>query len=203
MKKYKVGVVGCCLVGLLSSCAPAPTKGDRTGERVLRPLSCVAVLPARMGEDEDVSRAGGVEQNVRLGAQFADTVLRRELGGEAKVRFAAGDAIGNLSTTLADAAASTGCDAVMVTSVYRFRQRQGTDLAIDEPASASFDFRIYDPASMHVLWAADYSETQEPVLGNLLTFGKAAKRGFKWVTVEDLMEQGLKTRIEECPYLKK
>ena len=53
-----------------------------------------------------------------------------------------------------------------------------------------------------MLWTADFRETQESLLDNILTYNKAQSRGFKWVTVEQLVEQGVKDRLATCPYLK-
>jgi len=47
------------------------------------------------------------------------------------------DVIGHLGKIL-------HCDAVMVTTVHRYRQRVGSELAIESPASASFQMRLVD-----------------------------------------------------------
>jgi len=46
-----------------------------------------------------------------------------------------------------------------------------------------------------------FKETQQSLMSNLMTFGKAENRGFKWITVEELVRQGIHEKIEECPYL--
>lgn len=202
MKKYFAVVLYGCFVSLLASCSSQQVTRDSQTQQAIAPLSCVAVLPARIGEDEDISRVGGMTENVRKGADYANTVMRQELSGKPNVRLTSGEGSGSLAAAVTDAAASTGCEGVMVTSVYKFRQRAGSTMAADEPASTSFDMRIYDAATMHVLWAADFSETQESLFSNILTFGKAQSRGFKWITVEELMAQGIKERLGQCPYLK-
>ncbi|BCL61137.1 hypothetical protein DGMP_18300 [Desulfomarina profundi] len=53
-----------------------------------------------------------------------------------------------------------------------------------------------------VLWSADFKETQESLLSNILSFNKAQSRGFKWISVEELLEQGIRERLAQCPYLK-
>ncbi len=45
--------------------------------------------------------------------------------------------------------------------------------------------------------------TRGNVLSNILTFNKAQSRGFKWITVENLLTHGLHDRLAGCPYLKK
>jgi len=202
VKKYIAAIMCGCLVSLLASCATQQVATDSPRPQVVAPVSCIAVLPTRMGADEDISRLGGNADNVRRGAEYADTVMAQELAGQPKVRMVSGERLGSLGATLTDAAASTGCEAVMVASVYKFRQRAGSTMAADEPASASFDIRIYDAVTKNVLWAADFAETQESLLSNIFSFGKAQSRGFQWITVEELLGQGMKERLSQCPYLK-
>lgn len=192
-----------CFVWIVASCSSTPVATDSGVRQVVKPVSCIAVLPAHAGQDEEISRVGGVVSNVREGASYANTILRQELAGRPDVRMVESGARGADAATLAEVSAATGCDGVMVTTVYKFRQRVGTNLAVDAPASTSFDLRIYDAASQHVLWAADFSETQEALLSNIFAFGKAQSRGFKWITVEDLLGQGMRERLAECPYFKK
>lgn len=199
--KTYLGVIVCsCLLSLLASCSSTPVATESSA-RVIKPVSCVAVLPARAGEGDEVSKAGGQAENVRSGAAFADSILRQELASHPRVRMVQTDNANNLAAAVAEAGTSSGCGAVMVTSVYKFRQRVGSTMAVDEPASTAFDLRIYDPETRHVLWAADFSETQQTLLSNLFSFGKAQSRGFQWVTVEELLSQGLKERLAACPYL--
>jgi len=202
VKKYLSAIMCGCLVSLLVSCSSKQVADDVQRQQTVKPVSCIAVLPSRMGEDEDISRVGGMSDNVRKGAEYADTVLHQELAGSPKIRMVTGGHIGSLGASLTDAAAGTGCEAVMVTSVYKFRQRVGSTMAAAEPASTSFDIRIYDAVTKNVLWAADFSETQQSLFSNIFSFGKAQSRGFQWITVEELMAQGLKERLNQCPYLK-
>ncbi len=63
--------------------------------------------------------------------------------------------------------------------------------------------RLVEVKTKAVLWSADFDETQESLMSNILAFNKAQSRGFKWVSVENLVRQGIKERIADCPYLKK
>jgi hypothetical protein len=132
--------------------------------------------------------------------------LQQELGANPKARIVTASQLGNevmgsQAMTIDHASQITGCDAVMMTTVYKFKQRQGTTYAADQPASASFDMRLYNARTSSVIWAADFSETQESLLSNILSFGKAQSSGFKWITVENMVSQGIKERLAACPYL--
>lgn len=196
----------CCLAWVLASCSTTPGTVESGKERVLEPVSCIAVLPAGMGSDEEIAKTGDFNENVRNGAEFANSVLLQELNGNPKARIVTvsqlgGEVMGSQVTTIDQASRITGCDAVLMTTVFKFKQRQGTTYAADEPASASFDMRLYSTGSKNVIWAADFSETQESLLSNIFSFGKAQSRGFKWITVEDMVTQGIKERLAGCPYL--
>jgi hypothetical protein len=174
--------------------------------KVVETLSCIAVIPAQMGIDEQLARLGGNLQNVRRGAEYADSVLAQELGSNPKVKMVSGtelnmETIGNQDTTINQVSQATGCDGVMVTTVLKFKQREGSTWAVDQPASTAFEMRLYNATTKYVLWSADFAETQESLLSNIFSFDKAQSRGFQWITVEQLFSQGMKERLAECPYL--
>lgn len=202
MREFLRIIICSCCIGVLASCSSVPETTESSMTQVVKPVSCIAVLPTLSGETEQISQIGGSVQNVQRGARYMDSILRQQLAGQPKVRMVPGEIAGSLGMDIAGASETTGCDGVMVVSVYKFRQRAGSSLAAAEPASTAFDIRIYDAQSKYVLWAADFSETQEPLLSNIFSFSKAHSRGFKWITVEELMEQGLQERLSACPYLK-
>ncbi|MBU3984426.1 MAG: hypothetical protein KJ985_13395 [Proteobacteria bacterium] len=92
-------------------------------------------------------------------------------------------------------------NAVLDITVTRFHERDGSDLSVNSPASAAFQMVLTHVDSGMVLWAASFDETQEALSSNLLSLGKARNRGFKWITVEELVSQGVKERLADCPYL--
>jgi len=195
-------IICSCCITMLASCSSVPDATESGITKVVKPVSCIAVLPTLSGETERISQVGGSVENVQRGARYMDGILRQQLAGQPQVRMVPGEIAGSLGMDIVGASETTGCDGVMVVSVYKFLQREGSSLAAAEPASTAFDIRIYDAKSKHVLWAADFSETQEPLLSNIFSFSKAHSRGFKWITVEELMEQGLRERLSTCPYLK-
>lgn len=206
MKRYLGLVVCCCLVWGLTSCSSKTAVTDSDKETALEPVSCVAVLPAQMGEEQQISSADGEPNNPRAGAELADAVMLQALAGNAKAKIVPlsqfqDESAGNLTEMIGNASAATGCDAVLTTTIVRYKQRQGTSYAVDAPASAAFEMRLYSTSTKIVLWAGDFSETQQALMSNLFSFGKAKSRGFKWITVEELLTQGLKERLADCPYL--
>jgi hypothetical protein len=170
------------------------------------------VLPAVTAADKGAAMETGDNETLRKGAAFVDLTMAEELKEFSKVRVLSGQQIEDLmeednAAASADVIGHLGrvlhCDAVLQTTVFRYRQREGGEYAAESPASASFQMRLVEVKTKAVLWSADFDETQESLMSNILAFNKAQSRGFKWVSVETMVRQGIKERIAECPYLKK
>lgn len=144
-------------------------------------------------------------------AGFVDGVVASELGKNGKVHLVkneqldvllsdmAGGRLGQMKTL----GARMGSNAVLEITVTRFQQREGGELSVNSPASAAFEMVLTHVDTGMILWAASFDETQESLTGNLLALGKIQSRGMKWITVEELVRQGVKERLAECPYLQK
>lgn len=209
-KIIKLLVFCCCAVFLLSSCSSTPeTSGGLQTRAPLVPLSCIAVLPAGTSVDKDETISYEEAQSLEKGAALATTVIGETLAGNETVRIITSNQLselvpgisGGVSGTVAALGEKMNCDAVLITTVRKFRQREGGDYSVESPASADVRMVLRHAANYNVLWAADYRETQESFLKNIFSYSKMQKRGFKWITVEDLLEQGIKDRLAECPYL--
>ena len=194
----------CSLFLVLASCAAKDTGRDESSAKtVVEAVSCVAVLPTMAALDGDPAGSPQPAASLTEGTGHVDKVLAQELGGNSKFRLlkSTSSLLSTGSTEdLQQVAKESGCDAVMLTSLYRFRQRQGGEMAADAPASASLKIRIVKADKGNVIWSSEFNETQESLLSNVLSFGKAQSRGFKWVTVEELVEQGVRAQLAKCPY---
>ncbi len=199
-----------CAVLLLSSCSQL--SGDKGNDHInapVEPLSCIVVLPAgtSVGNDDTIDYTEA--QSLEEGATYATDVMRRELQGNPRVRILNANQVATLAPeidggmvgTVAAIGQKLNCDGVLQTTVRRYQQREGTKYAVDEPASVDFSMVLRHAGTGHVLWSTDFREEQQSLLSNIFSFSKAKSRGFKWVTVEQLMEQGIKQRLDECPYL--
>ena len=196
----------------LLSCSGKNSGGTDTTAKNVQPLASITVLPAETASGKGNSGGSDESENLSKGADLVDIIMTQETADYRNVRvltnsqieelmkedseFAESDMIRHLGSVL-------HCDAVRMTTVNRYRQRVGGELAAESPASASFQLRLVDVKTKAILWSADFDETQESLLSNILTFNKAQSRGFKWISAETLMTQGLKDRLASCPYLKK
>ena len=209
MEKLAKLFLSCCAFFLMASCS-ANLGSDKGQAEAPVPLSCIAVLPAGTSVDQNETIDYQDARSLEKGADFISAIMARELGGHAKVRLLtqsqvaslAPEITGGMSGMVATIGKKVNCDAVLLTTVRRFKQREGTEYAVEDPASANFQMVLIQSRTGAVLWTADFRETQESLLDNILTYNKAQSRGFKWVTVEQLVEQGVKDRLATCPYLK-
>ncbi len=208
MKRTQIAcnvIVGLFLF-LLSSCyvPPADQKMDDVEK-----LSCLLVLPATAAVDSSDKMHQAEAQELKNGTEFMDTALADEFRINENI-IMVNDAMlnqyspaieGGRFGAIKAVSQQLGCNTVLLTTVHRFKQREGSEMAVDTPASASFDLKMLDTKEGHVIWSTSFSETQEALLDNLFTLKKTEKRGLRWISVEELAGQGLKERLEKCPYL--
>lgn len=90
-------------------------------------------------------------------------------------------------------------DAVLAGYVYRWRERLGTDYAIDSPASVAFDLNLVRPADGAILWRASFDKTQRSLSENVLDLATFLEGGGRWMTAKKLAMQGLDNLLKEMP----
>jgi len=92
-----------------------------------------------------------------------------------------------------------GADAVISGIVYRFRQRIGTTLSVDSPASVGFGIHLLRTSDGRLIWGRHFDETQRSLSEDLFKLGAFVKRGGGWLTVENLAVYGLKELMASLP----
>jgi hypothetical protein len=194
----------------MASCSSTSgNRGNNQEKASFVPLSCIAVLPAGTSVSEDEKIEIDEAHSLEKGAAYATEVMRNELKDHPDVRIMSSNEVsslipeisgGQIGTVIA-LGQKTNCDGVLLTTVYRYKQREGTEYAADSPASVNFSVVLRHTKNGNVLWSADFREKQQSFLSNIFSFTQAKKRGFKWISVEELMEQGIKERLNDCPYL--
>lgn len=205
----KISVIACLLVFCLSSCS-TKNGSEKDAQAPIQPLSCIAVIPAVTSVDKDDTISYEEARHLEKGAAHATSYMADKLSGNPKVRLinsaqmshAVKEVSGGLSGTIAALGEKVNCEGVLITTIRRYVQRDGSELAVDTPASADFEMVLRHAPTGTMLWSADFQETQQPLLSNIFSYNKMQKRGFHWVTAEELLEQGLEQRLDECPYLK-
>ncbi len=199
----------CVLLGL-SSCSSFSDRG--LGEEVkvpIEPLACIVVLPASTSVGKSDTIKFSDARDLERGATLATSIMSRILADNPKVRVLTSNQVstlvpevsGGISGTVAALGKKLNCEGVLTTTVGRFKQREGGEYAAESPASTNFKMVLRHASTGSVLWSADFKETQKSLFSNVLSFDKAQGRGFKWISVEELLEQGVTERLADCPYL--
>ncbi len=199
----------CLSIIFLASCSTNIGDGKQS-QAPLKPLTCIAVMPAGTNVDKDEKVSYDQARTLENGAAFVTGIMARELGGNIKARVVSVGQAASLAPEVAGGSfgmvsaigKKVGCEGVLMTTVRRFKQREGTEYASDDPAAADLQMVLIHAASGAALWTADFRETQESFLDNILSYDKMQKQGFKWISVEQLVEQGIIERLTTCPYLK-
>jgi len=94
-------------------------------------------------------------------------------------------------------------DAVLVTFIERYQERNGSEYSVKEPASVAFSLQLLAVESGEIIWSADFDQTQQPLLENILPKTRSTGSGFRWLTAAELTSAGLNKKLNNCPYLKK
>ena len=95
-----------------------------------------------------------------------------------------------------DLAQSLGASAVIIGSIYVYKERVGSDIGVTSPAQVDFEAVLMDSKSKEILWSSRYSESQLPLLNNVANLNKFLKRKGKWVKAEVLVDDGIEAITE-------
>ena len=82
-------------------------------------------------------------------------------------------------------------DAVMSGYLYRWREREGTDYAVNRAASVAFDLYLIRPDNGTILWNERFDKTQKSLSENILDVDTFMKGQGRWMTAASLADLGL------------
>ena len=86
-------------------------------------------------------------------------------------------------------------DAVITGRIQRYRERVGDEWGAKSPASVAFVLELVDARRGDVIWTARFDETQKSLSENIFAIGDIGKRGIRWLTADQLAEEGVKKAI--------
>lgn len=196
----------CFFLGL-SACS-THRASDTKEASVLPPVSCVAVLPtlASVSDTGALSKTDG--RNLEEGSVFLDSVLLEELGDRSEFKVLSENQLDAMLSNpwrgktrqLKDLGQATGCGAVLEINISRYRHRVGGQMSAETPASVAFSMQLLGVKTGTVLWSTSFDETQKPLFEDIFSFSTAEKRGFKWLSAQELCRDGVDSRLAEFPY---
>ncbi len=94
-------------------------------------------------------------------------------------------------------------DTVLKGYVLRYVDRVGGKYGVSRPASVSFVIHLYDAKDGSLIWSGSYKETQISLSENLLNINLFFKRGFKWLTADELAKFGISEVVYKIPGVSK
>lgn len=207
-KPYTVFLASLTMLALLSGCA-------RTTAQVqpedLLPIKTIVVLPVEILSDGQGSRPAKDMQQLEKGQVLLNTMLAEYFSDRKDIALLTPgqrDALEKEMLRCRTSAVVTICrtkvaDAVLLCTLQRFTEREGTEYSIVNPASVAFDYKLVHAETGQTICSGTFNETQQPLLSDMFQFFKKAKRGVKWLSAEELARDGFQQKIADCPYLKK
>ena len=193
------------LIIFSAGCSSLPLGGD---EEELVPISSIGVLPTQI-VTRQLSDDAAIEK-LETGADTLNALLTDYFQNYKDVSLISQSKLEGLSSANSgkplylarEAGQQLHYDAVLITSVERYQERDGSDYAIITPASVTFSLRLLAVESGQVIWSSDFDQEQQAFLENILK-SRSTGSGFRWLTVEELTSAGLTKKLDSSPYLKR
>ncbi len=198
-----------CVCFFLGVSACSSRKSLETKQVVDLPLlSCVAVLPVAVPITGSDAISKEISESLQQGARSLDSILMEKFGAQPEFKVLSAnqlDAIlpnpwGGRISQIQDIGRATGCGGVLETSIGRYRKRVGGELSVETPAAAAFSMALTGVEQGVRIWSTSFDEEQKALFEDIFSFGKAERRAFKWLSVQDLLRDGVDSRLAEFPY---
>lgn len=206
----KALIIPTLIITLAMACTPTAHRqkqAEIAKSAGLIPVSRVAILPTVAQGDNG---NGTLPENLQTGVETMDRLLADYFAENDKAILVTPDreeaiiahAMGNREALARDVARNLNCDAVLLSTLTRYQKRQGSRYSVNQPASVSFELKLLATDSGQILYSTLFQETQQSLTSNILNFGRAAARGFKWISAEDLTREGLFKKLKASPYFR-
>jgi len=106
-----------------------------------------------------------------------------------------------LRQLLRDVGSELGAEGVVSGYVYRFRQRKGVSYAVEQPASVAFEIHLLRVSDGALVWRGYFDKTQSSLMEDILQVSSFYRGGGRWVTAEELAQEGLEQVMKTFPGL--
>jgi hypothetical protein len=91
-------------------------------------------------------------------------------------------------------------NAMIVGTVWKYRDRRGGTRAVESPASVAFAVHLVDVETGSIVWNNAFAETQRSLSENILKAPAFFARGAKWLTADELARFGMEEIFKDFPY---
>lgn len=114
-------------------------------------------------------------------------------------RISSGSLKTPLRQVLRDVGAELGAEGVVVGYLYRFRERKGVAYTVEQPASVAFEIHLLRVSDGMLVWRGVFEKTQTSLMEDLFQFSSFYRGKGRWVTAEELMEEGIEQVLKTFP----
>jgi hypothetical protein len=106
-----------------------------------------------------------------------------------------------LRQVLQDVGRELGAEGIVAGYVYRFRERKGESYTVERPASVAFEIHLLRVEDGVLVWRGAFDRTQSSLMEDLLQILSFYREKGRWVTAEELAEEGLEQVLKTFPGL--
>jgi hypothetical protein len=106
-----------------------------------------------------------------------------------------------LRQVLRDVGGELEVEGIVVGHVYRFRERKGVAYTVEQPASVTFDLHLLRVSDGAIVWRGQFDKTQSSLMENILQIASFFREKGRWVTAEELAEEGMEQVLQTFPGL--
>jgi hypothetical protein len=90
-------------------------------------------------------------------------------------------------------------NAMVVGTVWRYRDRKGGTRAVESPSSVAFAVHLVDVETGSIVWSRTFAETQRTLSENILKAPTFFERGAKWLSADELARFGMEEVFKNFP----
>lgn len=206
-----LGLLFAFTFSLLTACATQPSQsGNDMSKDISDELTLNSIVVLQSEHDlVDQGNRSAEARKLDEGSKMLSSIITEYFATKENVNILSamqqesltGTFIGNLHKRARYVGMQAKGDAVLITHLIDYRILEGKKYGANEPASVSFDYSLVHLESGKTLCKGSYEETQKTLFSDLLSFGKASKRKFEFVSAETLLREGVELKFGDCRYL--
>jgi len=102
---------------------------------------------------------------------------------------------------LTEVGKEVAADGIIAGHLFYYMERKGFGYSVEEPASVAFCVHLIRVSDGRSVWKGVFDKTQSSLMENIFNILPFIKGGGKWVTAEELSQEGIKEILEGFPGL--
>lgn len=172
--------------------------GSTPRETIDSSISQLYFNPENMSPDSDGILTGHVQE--ALQKHHGEKLIPLAKTMEAYGGISKDDTRDTLRTLAQKVGQALGANFIMAGNVWRFKERVGSAVGAEIPASVAFGLYLIDVSNGKVLWREVFEKSQSSLSENILDARAFFKKGAKWVTANELALYGVREVFLKYPF---